>query len=322
MFTPPDDLSDQHVGEAVRAHWNVDVNEVSYVPVGFGSHHWQIRAGAMQWFATVDDLRMGARRAAVVTAALGASAELSAAGLEFVVSPLRTTDGRVTHELNQDYLLAVYPHVEAPAPTGLAFPKRAHRMAVVDHLAQLHAHSGVVDSPVPVHDLSLPCRDELASAMANLDQTWSTGPFGERARLLLAEHAIALKGALDRFDTMVADCGTEGDRHVITHGEPHWGNTLVTAGGLVLVDWETARRAPPERDLWRIVAEDAAAAARYVNAGGGPLRADLLSLYALWWDLCDVSLFVADFSSPHTDTEDNRIGWQGLVEHLNPDRWS
>ena len=40
---------------------------------------------------------------------------------------------------------------------------------------------------------------------------------------------------------------------VVTHGEPHPGNVLrMQAGGLRLVDWDTVRLAPPERDLWMV----------------------------------------------------------------------
>ena len=60
----------------------------------------------------------------------------------------------------------------------------------------------------------------------------------------------------------------------------------------------------------------------YEQAAGRGLEPELLDLYALWWDLSDVALYVADFTAPRSDTEDNRVGWQGLVEHLDPRRWS
>ncbi|WP_432843998.1 phosphotransferase family protein [Dactylosporangium sp. CA-092794] len=36
---------------------------------------------------------------------------------------------------------------------------------------------------------------------------------------------------------------------VLTHGEPHPGNTMRTGGGWLLIDWDTALLAAPERDL-------------------------------------------------------------------------
>ena len=38
-------------------------------------------------------------------------------------------------------------------------------------------------------------------------------------------------------------------RFVVTHGEPHRGNTLVTDTGVVLVDRDICLLAPPERNV-------------------------------------------------------------------------
>ena len=37
---------------------------------------------------------------------------------------------------------------------------------------------------------------------------------------------------------------------VITHGEPKANNIMITSNGPVMIDWDTARLAPPARDLW------------------------------------------------------------------------
>ena len=39
---------------------------------------------------------------------------------------------------------------------------------------------------------------------------------------------------------------------MITHGEPHPGNILRSRGRLLLIDWDTAGVALPERDLWHV----------------------------------------------------------------------
>ncbi len=158
--------------------------------------------------------------------------------------------------------------------------------------------------------------------MSNLGEPWTSGSFAERTRALLAEHASALADALTYFDRHAAVWAAQTDRHVVTHGEPHRGNTMETPDGLRLIDWETARKAHPERDLWRLVQEDPNVVAQYEAAVGRQIEPELLDLYSLWWDLCDVALYVADFTETHEDTEDNRVGWQGLVEHLDPSRWS
>jgi len=55
---------------------------------------------------------------------------------------------------------------------------------------------------------------------------------------------------LDRYDVLANAARRRPERAVLTHGEPHPGNTMLTAGGWRLIDWDTVLIAPPERDLW------------------------------------------------------------------------
>jgi aminoglycoside phosphotransferase (APT) family kinase protein len=108
---------------------------------------------------------------------------------------------------------------------------------------------------------------------------------------------------------------------VLTHGEPHPGNTIRTDVGLVLVDWDTARRAPPERDLW-MLGDDAASAAAYEAATGRPVLSDAMELYRLSWDLAEIGIYVHQFRAPHGDSADEQLARSGLEHHLDPDgRW-
>jgi spectinomycin phosphotransferase len=43
---------------------------------------------------------------------------------------------------------------------------------------------------------------------------------------------------------------------------------------------------------------------------------DLLELYRLRWDLAEVSVYVAQFRGPHSDTTDTRVAWNGLRHSL------
>ena len=55
---------------------------------------------------------------------------------------------------------------------------------------------------------------------------------------------------------------------VLTHGEPHPGNTMLTADGWVLIDWDTALAAPPERDLWSLDPGDGSVLDAYARLTG------------------------------------------------------
>ena len=105
---------------------------------------------------------------------------------------------------------------------------------------------------------------------------------------------------------------------MLTHGEPHRGNTVLTATGVVLVDWDTCLLAPPERDLWMLVGEDRAIRERYAAHTGTVLDPRLLEAYRLRWDLADVESCVRDLRAPHGDDEDARTAWAALRGVLDP----
>lgn len=319
MFTPPPDLADAEVAAALIWGWDLDVEDVAHAPVGFGSHHWRVRdAAGGRWFATADDLRT--RRATEeeplaapfhrLRAALTTAAALSTAGLGWVVAPVAAHDGEVVLALHESYALALYPEVRGETFGWGPFEDEAHRAAVVDRLVALHTMDGCREA-VQTDDLSVPLAAELRRVLDDPGTAWGAGPFGPEAWQLVVDHAQALRALLDRHDGLVA--GADDGRFVVTHGEPHRANIVVTRdAGVVLVDWDTCRLGPPERDLWRIVAEDPRTRRDYEARTGTVLDDRLLEAHALGWDLADVAAFVRVLRHAHDDDEDSRTAWRGL----------
>jgi hypothetical protein len=57
VFTRPDDLTEGQIRAELAASWNFAAQTLSYLPVGFGSHHWQAtNAAGRQLFLIVHDL--------------------------------------------------------------------------------------------------------------------------------------------------------------------------------------------------------------------------------------------------------------------------
>ena len=105
---------------------------------------------------------------------------------------------------------------------------------------------------------------------------------------------------------------------MITHGEPHRANVIRDArGGLLMVDWDTTLVAPRERDLRMVLDGDMTGWAEYRGVAG-PVSLDrrALRLYALWWDLADIGLFVDRFRRPHGRTADDEASWTALSSYL------
>jgi aminoglycoside phosphotransferase (APT) family kinase protein len=186
---------------------------------------------------------------------------------------------------------------------------------VLDLVAALHRAPEAATTAALADDFAIPGRPQLHAAFAAAEEPWLSGPFGEPARALVRRHRDAVDRALDRYDRLAEAVHRRG-RVVLTHGEPHRANTITTAAGPVLIDWETALLAPPERDLWAMAAEDPRTLEDHEARTGIAPDHDALALYALWWDLTEVCVYTAELRQPHRESEDTRLAWQGLQGYL------
>ena len=329
MFTRPDDLGDDDIAAAVRDGWGLRVQAVVYAALGFGSHHWHAHDDERRWFVTVDDLEAKRRDAAEtrddaarrLVAAWTAARSLRDAGSTFVAAPVPTTTRALLQPIGDRYVAALYEYVDGETHGWGPYPTRAERFAVVDRVVELHRCGAAAGATALIDDFAIPRRDELAATLDDLAGPWGPGPYAEPARSLLARHARAVEHAVARYDELVGVVARRPDRFVLTHGEPHQGNTIVTAQGVMLIDWDTALRAPPERDLWTLIDEDESVADYYELHTGVSLDRDALAVYRLWWDLCEVSLYTAECRRAHDDTADTQTAWRGLETYLDPTRW-
>ena len=323
MRTRPPDLSDADVVARVGGDWGIRVDGVTYSAVGFGSHHWEVVAGDERWFVTVDDLDARRRSLAEprttvlerLRAALMAAREIADHGLHFVIAPRRTHSGEVLVTINDRYVAAVYGFVNGTSHEWGDFKNVEDRLAVLDLIVQVHA---VEQTQAITDDLAVPMIDELLAAAEDLARPWDSGPYAEPARRALAGSICGLQHQLDRHPQLVRAALARPERFVLTHGEPHLGNTMSTPQGLVLVDWDTALLAPPERDLWTIAGDDRSVLNAYMTATGRTTFDDTVTCYRLTWDLTEIALYVALLRAEHDDTEDVRESWRNLQHYLHP----
>ena len=170
-------------------------------------------------------------------------------------------------------------------------------------------------------------RDELEGILASgLDTSWDGGPFGQDTRVSLQEKRTGLLTLLGRFDVLAARAVGHRQGWVVTHGEPHTANVLWSAGGPRLVDWESLRVAPRERDL-RWVLRDADGAeplSAYLATTGLDLATsgiesdvdDMVELFDLEWTLWEVGQHAVRFSAEHPGDDDDRRFHRALLAEL------
>jgi len=310
------DISDSDVAAALARQWALTVQDLSYLPVGFGGYHW-LAAGqtGSRWFVTVSDL--AAPWVTDLPAAMQTAAWLATqARLGFVVAPVPTTAGQVVGSLDSRRALTLFPYLDA-APSSFEDPiDDRDRAAIIDMLARLHtAIPEGIQVQVPARPLELATRQAIDQALASLGVPWTSGPYAEPGRDLLARYEWPLRQAFARFDGLLDRVRGAGGPYVITHGEPHPGNLLRTGAGLCLVDWDMTALARPERDLWWVISGDQDAA-RYSRRTGWTVNQDALALYRLRWGLDDIAEFLSHIRGPHQRTADTLMSWTELQKTL------
>ncbi len=316
MEERPDGLADAEVAAALAAHWDIEVCDLRYLPVGFGGYHWSAdEADGGRWFVTASDLARYDSLAGLELA-MSTAVRLAQAGLEFVVAPVPAASGRAACPIGARYAITVSAFVDGiPGRWGDPLAT-ADLAAVTEMLARVHAiPADPGDVPVPA--LELPDRGVIEDSLRERARTWQTGPYGEPARVLMNEHAASVANALVTFDELTAELTASAGELVITHGEPHSGNLIRSDDGLLLIDWDLVGLAPPERDLWWIVSDSGAEAAQYAQLTGSSVSEVALSLYRLRWDLSDLAEFLAWLRGPHERSADTETVWRAVTEILD-----
>jgi spectinomycin phosphotransferase len=310
----PADIRDSDVAAALGRQWALTVQDMSYLPVGFGGYHWlAVDQTGSRWFVTVSSLAspwVPDLPGAMQTAAWLATE----AGLGFVVAPVPTRAGQVVGSMDSRHALTLFPYLDASSGHFEDPIDDGDRAAIIDMLARLHTAvpKGI---QVPTQPLELANRQAIDQALASLGVPWTGGPYAEPGRDLLARYERPLRQAFARFDGLLDRVRAAGGPSVITHGEPHPGNLLHTRTGLCLVDWDMTALARPERDLWRVISGDQDAA-RYSQRTGWTVNQDALALYRLRWDLDDIAGMLPKIRGPHQQTPDTLMTWTELQKSL------
>jgi aminoglycoside phosphotransferase (APT) family kinase protein len=324
VLSPPDGLSEDQLLSALGTHWRLDAATVAYRPVGFGSHHWEVvDAAGTRWFVTADELhskRMSLRESldgafGRLRHALGAALDLRAQGYAFVVAPVPSGAGQPLVRAGAEFALALYPFVAGQSFEWGEFATPEHRHAALDMVVALHTAPAAALTRALADSYAVPHRDELDAVLALAPgELPETGPYTRPMTRLFGANKAGVGRLLARHDELAAQAVAMPSRAVLTHGEPHRGNTMLTEGGWRLIDWETALIAAPERDLWMLEPGDGSVLSAYAAATGVQPQGALLELFRLRWDVADLAVDVSRFCRPHRGSVEDQQSWELLSE--------
>ena len=284
-------LGDDLIGSLVANDWRLPVESVEYLAIGYGSFHWLVTsAGGTRWLVTAD----AEDGPFAVAAAHRVARHLADDGLDFVRPPLPAATSAVVVAADS-WLVSVWPWLDGRSSTSGGHESSA------DLEATLRCVRRLLD-PVPelVENWDLDGRETLVRLLCG--EGWGSGPYVREARRLTVGGRARIERDLARYDELANTSRATEFEFVVTHGEPHAANVIHTSGGAQLIDWDTVRWAPRERDLWTLADQHG------FRAGYGEmaLSTEAIEIYELQWVLTEIAEFaaalaVADEANPDLD---------------------
>ena len=308
---------DDTIEAALETGWRLQVETLTYTRVGGGSWHWHANSPDRgRLFVTVDEVLVGDPKTAAVTTHVRPELEwayqvpraLAARGMPIARPPIPTATGTVLHALDERWVLSVWPHLDGRATLDGTYARRDDAEAVLALVDALHrVPSDIVrDRPARGETFAVPGTPRLLELV---DRPWPgplVGPHAAAAEAVLHRHADDIHALATRYDELVRRAPSS-DQWVLTHGEPHAANVVFTDGGPVLIDWDTAKVAPRERDLWMIAADGFAV---------GAADDSMLELYRAQWDLGELFDYARRFADPLDDGPEGDAAWDDFAQYV------
>ncbi|WP_019587434.1 aminoglycoside phosphotransferase family protein [Deinococcus apachensis] len=243
--------------------------------------------------------------------------------LPLVPSPLPTRSGNDLSRV-EDYSLVVHEWIEA---SNLGADWTAALGELAPLLGRLHAGTEAIKAavqrlPVPPEDFGLPFQEGLRRDLKLLRGSLPDARAGVRAlRDLLLPYENVLQLLLERAQSFQAAARSRPHSLVVCHTDAHGGNVMRdAAGALWIIDWETARLAPPEHDLWMLHARLPEVLPAYEAAAGrsADLDPDVLGFYFCRRALEDLALDVNMILHQNTRPEQDEANLTVLERYVLP----
>lgn len=310
---------------AVREHYGLPLQTLAFLPDGTAPAY-RAEGPPGRWFLKVlPNTPYGSEVLSRVRAEVPLLRTLRETGVLPRVPRLVPTRAGADIAWVGEHAVALYEWIDAvnlgDSWTG-ALPELAPLLGRL-HVGTAEVGARVSGLPVPPEDFGLPFEAGLLDDLRSLEGVGSGERPGLRAlRNLLRPHREELGHLLRQARTFQRAVRTRPQPFVVCHTDAHGGNVMRDAAGqLWLIDWETARLAPPEHDLWMLHARLPEVLPAYQEARGQrvALDADVLGFYFTRRVLEDLAVDVGMILRGNTRPEEDEANLAVLERYVLPD---
>lgn len=250
MHREKPDVSDSKIASCLEADFGLDTESIVFLPIGYDpdSAVYRVRAAdQVSYFLKLT-------RSSIVPAHLQIPRALIERGISNVVAPLPAVHGRLWTTLDP-YRLILYPYIHGDNAVNRdmsiqqwldfgALLRDVHRSGIV---TQFYGQ-------IEVERFASPMIEQVRSEQRHIQKTAFTLAVQREFAHFWEQQAALIRHITDRTEQLGRGLRNESFDLVLCHGDVHAANVVLSdSAEIYIIDWDTPRIAPRERDLLFII---------------------------------------------------------------------
>lgn len=295
MLEPPADLPDGTLVASIGTDYGLPISSLTFLPLGHDANAWVYEARTGDGRTLFVKVRLAMNN----QAALAVPHHLVASGIEGVVAPLATSDGRLWTNAGR-YALIVYPLVSGATAMDAG-------MSDAQWVEYGRLLRSVHDVPVDVDLGQMLRRDDFtpdgAAGVRRLDGFLQAATEVDAAQQSVADfwrnNGRVIWRILATAESLGQELAAAPPPLVLCHADIHTNNVLVANDGRIwFVDWDETMLAPRERDLMFVIGGihhsfvDARQTGLFGSGYGGVVIDSVaLAYYRYSWAVSDIASY-------------------------------
>ncbi len=239
-------LSDPVIINCLNTNYGIEIATLTFLPLGADLNSSLYKAQALDQTSYFIKLKHGHHHDISVEIA----ELLQRAGIEQIISPVKTIHGKPTQYIN-DFTLIVYPYVDGQDGfnRNLTDDQWIKFGKALKQIHELEVPLSV-QTRIRKETYSAKWRDAVRSIYVHVEAKPITDETGLKLQKFMKENMLSIRRLVDRAEQLGKKLQNHSPKFVLCHSDIHAGNVLMNGDTVIyLVDWDEPIMAPKERDL-------------------------------------------------------------------------
>lgn len=241
-------FSDQLIVDCLNTVYGIKVAALTFIPLGADRDASVYKAQAYDQSSYFVKLKRGYHNDISTIIQL----LLHDAGIQQIISPIKTNHGQPTHTIIDDFTLIVYPFIKGQNgfSRDLTNDQWITLGKALRKVHEFHLPSAIKEQ-INRETYSPKWREAVRSIYNHIDDNPRvTDEIAAKLLMFMKEHRGTIERLVNRAEQLAEKIHKQSPEFVLCHSDIHGGNVLLAHDGtLYIVDWDQPIMAPKERDL-------------------------------------------------------------------------